>query len=100
MGYPEEPTRLSPWAGRLRRAHYNAVENLVVFAALALAAHAAGVSSELTVLAAQAYLWARVAHAVSYACAIPWVRTVSFTIGWASQMVFAWALLTQGSSTP
>jgi uncharacterized MAPEG superfamily protein len=44
VGYPENPKPQSPWAQRLQKAHYNAVENLVVFAALVLAAHAAGIS--------------------------------------------------------
>ena len=45
VGYPENPKPQSPWAVRLMRAHDNAVENLVVFAALVLVANAAGVSN-------------------------------------------------------
>lgn len=93
IGYPDEPTRLSPWAARLKRAHENAVENLVVFAPLVLVAHAFGVSTHATVLAAVIYLWARIAHAGSYTFAIPWVRTIAFAVGWGCQMVFAWAIL-------
>jgi uncharacterized MAPEG superfamily protein len=93
VGYPDEPTRLSPWADRLKRAHTNAVENLVVFAPLVLATNAASVHTEGTALAAAIYLGARIAHAVSYTLAIPWVRTVAFSVGWGCQMVFAWALL-------
>jgi uncharacterized MAPEG superfamily protein len=93
VGYPEEPTVLSKWGQRLKRAHLNAVENLVVFAPLVLVAHVAGVHTHATVLAASIYLWARVAHAVSYAFAIPWVRTIAFSVGWGCQMVFAWALV-------
>ena len=36
VGYPAEPLAMAPWAERLKKAHYNAVENLVVFAALVL----------------------------------------------------------------
>jgi uncharacterized MAPEG superfamily protein len=95
IGYPDEPTRLSPWADRLKRAHANAVENLVVFAALVLVAQAAGVHTQGTALAATIYFWARVAHMVSYLFAIPWVRTFAFTIGWGCQMAFAWALVSR-----
>ena len=42
VGYPEHPQPIAPWADRLKAAHYNAVENLVVFAALILVAHAGG----------------------------------------------------------
>jgi uncharacterized MAPEG superfamily protein len=93
VGYPDEPTRLSPWADRLKRAHANAVENLVVFATLVLLANAGGVRTSATALAALIYFWTRVLHAVSYAFGIPWVRTITFSVGWVCQMVFAWALI-------
>ena len=93
VGYPDEPKDLSPWAQKMKAAHYNAVENLVVFAALVLVAHAAGVSNETTVLAAQAYFWARVVHVLSYTFAIPWVRTISFVVGFACQIAIALQLL-------
>jgi uncharacterized MAPEG superfamily protein len=93
VGYPDSQTMLSPWADRLKRAHHNAIENLVVFATLVLTAHALGVHTEATALAAAAYLWARVAHALSFTFAIPWVRTLAFSTGWACQMAFAWAIL-------
>ena len=51
VGYPEDPAPLSPWAQKMKAAHANAVENLVVFAALVLIADAAGVSNATTVLA-------------------------------------------------
>ena len=45
VGYPENPKPQAPWAIRLQKAHGNAVENLVVFAALVLIAHAASSSA-------------------------------------------------------
>lgn len=93
VGYPENPKPQSPWATRLQKAHGNAVENLVVFAALVLVAHAAGVSNDMTVLAAELYFWARVVHAVAYTLAWPWVRTLAFTAGFVSQAIFAWSIL-------
>lgn len=94
VGYPENPKPQSAWAMRLQKAHGNAVENLAVFATLVLAAHAAGISNESTVLAAQLYFWARLLHAVAYTLAWPWVRTLAFTAGFVSQAIFAWLLLT------
>ena len=93
VGYPEDPDPLSPWAAKMKAAHANAVENLVVFAALVLIANAAGVSTDATVLACQVYFWARVVHALSYTFAIPWVRTIAFVVGFGCQMVLALALL-------
>jgi uncharacterized MAPEG superfamily protein len=93
VSYPECPKPLAPWAVRLKAAHYNAVENLVVFAALVLTAHAAGVLTDVTLLATTVYFWARVAHAVVYALAVPWLRTLSFTVGWLCCMAIALQLL-------
>ena len=67
VGYPDNPKPQSPWAQRLKRAHANAVENLVVFAALVLAANALGITGGAIATAAIVYFWARVAHAVVYA---------------------------------
>ena len=93
VGYPENPKPQSPWAQRLMKAHANAVENLVVFATLVLLANAAGVTSAAIGTAAIVYFWARLVHAVSYALAVPWVRTLSFTAGFLAQAVVAWQLL-------
>jgi len=82
VGYPAQPKPLAAWAERLKKAHYNAVENLVLFATLVLVAHAAGISNETTVLVCKVYFWARVVHVLSYTFGIPWVRTLSFAAGW------------------
>ena len=93
VGYPDNPKPQSPWAQRLMKAHANAVENLVVFASLVLLAHAAGVTSTAIGTATVVYFWARVVHALAYTFAVPWVRTLCFTIGFLAQAVIAWQLL-------
>ena len=93
VGYPDDPRPQSQWAQKLMSAHANAVENLVVFAALVLAADAAGISTPAIGTAAMVYFWARVVHAVAYTFAIPWVRTLSFVAGFACQAVIAWEIL-------
>ena len=93
VGYPDNPKLQSPWARRLMKAHNNAVENLVVFAALVLAAHAAGVSNNITAFACVVYFWARIVHLAAYVFAVPWVRTLAFTVGFFSQAALAWQLL-------
>jgi uncharacterized MAPEG superfamily protein len=82
VGYPAEPKPLAPWAERMKKAHYNSVENLVLFATLVLIANAASVSNATTILMCQVYFWARVVHLVAYTLGIPWVRTLSFVAGW------------------
>ena len=93
VGYPKDPKPMAPWADRMKAAHYNAVENLVVFAALVLVAHAAGIKGEATALACVVYFWARVVHVVAYTFAIPWVRTLAFAVGFACQAALAWRIL-------
>ena len=94
VGYPDNPQPLAAWATRMKAAHYNAVENLVVFAALVLVANAAGISNETTVLACTVYFWARVAHYLIYGFGIPWLRTLSFAVGFLCQIALAWQILT------
>ncbi|HSD53514.1 MAG TPA: MAPEG family protein [Burkholderiales bacterium] len=93
VGYPANPKPQSAWAQRMMKAHDNAVENLVVFAALVLAAHAAGVSNAATATACIVYFWARVVHLGAYTFAIPWVRTLAFVVGFCAQATLAWQIL-------
>ena len=93
VGYPENPKPLAKWAQRLKAAHYNAVENLVVFAALVLTAQAAGIHNAAIASSAMVYFWARVAHAAAYTFAIPWIRTVAFVVGVGAQLCIAWHIL-------
>jgi uncharacterized MAPEG superfamily protein len=93
VGYPASPKPLSPWAERLKKAHANAIENLVVFAALVLAAQDAGVSNSATATACMVYFWARVVHAGAYTFAWPWVRTLAFAAGFVCQATIACQLL-------
>lgn len=93
VGYPENPKPQSPWAKRMMAAHDNAVENLVIFAGLVLAAHALGVSNSATATACMVYFWARVVHLLAYTFAIPWIRTLAFAVGFFAYMTLAWQIL-------
>lgn len=93
VGYPANPKPQSPWAQRLKAAHGNAVENLVVFATLVLVANALGISNGTIATAALVYFWARVVHAIAYTLAWPWVRTLAFAVGFAAQMAVAGQIL-------
>jgi len=93
VGYPENPPLQSPWARRMMKAHLNAIENLVVFAALVLAAQDMNVTNSVTAAACMVYFWARVVHLAAYTLAIPWVRTLAFAAGFFAQAAIAWQLL-------
>lgn len=93
VGYPDNPKPQSLWARRLMKAHANAVENLVIFAALVLTANAAGISNGAIATAAMVYFWARVVHALAFTFGVPWVRTLAFVAGFLCQAVIAWQIL-------
>jgi len=93
VGYPDTPKPQSRWASRMKAAHFNAIENLVVFATLVLVANAAGISNAATVFAAAFYFWSRVVHLVAYTFAMPWIRTLGFAGGFVAQVLFAWQIL-------
>lgn len=82
----------SAWADRLIAAHGNAVENLVVFAALVLTAQALGIANATTAFAAALYFWARLVHAVVYTLGIPVLRTLSFAGGFVAQLLLVLAI--------
>lgn len=96
MGAMANPTRndppQSPWAQRLYFAHTNAVENLVVFAALVLILDSMGHSTMSTAIACAVYFWARLAHVIVYALGIPVLRTLAFTVGFLAQVTLALAV--------
>ena len=93
VGYPKNPKPIAPWAERMQAAHYNAVENLVIFAILVLIANHLGISNEATVMACAIYFWTRVVHLFAYTFKIPWVRTLTFVVGFGSQVTLILQIL-------
>jgi uncharacterized MAPEG superfamily protein len=79
-GNREPMPEVTGWAGRARRAHYNMLESLVLFAILVLTARAVGVSNAKTVLGAELFFWGRIAHAVFYLVGIAWLRTAAWGV--------------------
>lgn len=88
-GHPHD----ADWALRAKRAHYNAVENLVVFAPLVLIVTLTGTATALTGAATAAYFVLRVAHYLIHTAAVPVVRTLVFLGGWACQMLLGLTVL-------
>ena len=93
LGYPSNPIDVALWASRVDRAHRKAVENLAIFAPLALIAHVAGISNETTVMAGVVYSFARVVHFFTLVLAVPVIKSLSFMVGSACQIVLAFAIL-------
>ena len=81
------------WAYRLANAHRNAIENLVVYAPLALAVHISGSGDGLTATAGWIFVFSRLAHALIYALGIPLLRTIAFFAGFLCQATLFGRLL-------
>lgn len=84
-----EPT---PLGGRAVRAATNTLENFVLFVALALTAHAAGLDAEAT-LGAQIFFWARVVYLPVYWAGITFVRSLVWGAGIAGLAMMLFAII-------
>ena len=93
MGYENRDTALDVWAVRMKKAHYNAIENLVVFAVFILVLNAMGISNEKTQCAAAVYFYARIAHYLVYTFGIPWVKTLTYFAAWLATISLACQIL-------
>lgn len=93
VGNRERFPELTGWAGRADRAQRNMIHNLVLFAALVLAAVAAGRTDNLTLVGAQLFLWARVAYAIVYLIGLQWLRTGVWAVSVLGMILIFWQLL-------
>jgi len=84
-----EPT---PLGGRAVRAAANTIENFVLFAALALTAHAAGLSDEAT-LGAQVFFYARLVYLPVYWAGITYVRSLVWGVSIAGLAMMLFAMI-------
>jgi len=92
LSYPDE--RLLPkWGERLKRAHYNLVENLTPFAIAVIAGELIGVHNTLTATCAIVFFWARLLHPIAQVTRIWGARTVTFAAGATAVVVYLFALL-------
>jgi uncharacterized MAPEG superfamily protein len=91
---PGDAAVQSAWAVRAKLAHVNAVENLVVFAPLAiLAVHADASARGAAATACAVYFFARLAHYVVFTAGLPVVRTLAFLAGFGAQACLLLQLL-------
>lgn len=76
------PRKVPLWGKRADRAYINAVETFAPFAALVVLIQLTGKANALTALWTMSFFWLRVAHAIVYLAAIPFIRTVVFVLGY------------------
>jgi uncharacterized MAPEG superfamily protein len=87
------PRPVPLWGTRAHRAYLNAVECFAPFAALVIIAHIVGKANAMTAFWAICFFWLRLAHAVVYLLAVPYVRTLVFTLGFVSVAGIFWELI-------
>ena len=87
------PRPVPVWGKRADRTYLNAVEVFAPFAALVLIAHVTGKANGMTAFWAASFFWLRLAHAVVYLFAIPYIRTLVFTLGFVAIAGIFWQLV-------
>jgi uncharacterized MAPEG superfamily protein len=93
LSYPET-VEMPAWASWLKRAHYNLVENIPLFAIAVLAGEIANVHTTVTAACAMIFFWARVAHPIAMVARVWGTRTAIFTVGWVAVVVHLFVVLT------
>jgi uncharacterized MAPEG superfamily protein len=99
-GWLEPPNYRDPaqrpvplWGKRADRAYLNAVEAFAPFAALVIVAHLTGKANAMTAFWAVSFFWLRLAHAIVFLLAIPYIRTVLFTLGFIAVAGVFWEII-------
>ncbi len=70
-----------PFQARMKRVVDNHREGLLMFAPLVLIANMTAVSNDTTVLGAQLFFYARLAHAIIYITGLPMIRPLAWAVG-------------------
>jgi len=92
LGNREDMPSLEGAADRAQRAYRNMLESLVLFAALVLAASAAGRANATVVLGCQLFVWGRLAYAIIYVIGIPLLRTLSWAVALVGMLLILFQL--------
>lgn len=92
--YKDPAARPVPlWGKRAERTYLNAVETFAPFAALVIVAHIAGKANAMTAFWAMFFFWMRLVHAIVYLLAIPYLRTLVFTLGFVAVAGIFWEVI-------
>ena len=84
---------LPDWGKRANRTYLNAVETFAPFAALVIVAHLTGKANAMTAFWATGFFWLRLAHAAIFLLAVPYLRTVIFTLGFVAVAGIFWEII-------
>ena len=93
LSYSDGVLEMPVWAQRLKKAHYNLVENIVPFAVAVGSGEILGIHTETTAACALVFLLARIAHPFAQVFAIWGTRTAAFAVGWLAVVIYLLAIL-------
>ena len=82
------------WAARLKRAHYNLVENIPLFAIAVFAGELRDVHTATTAACAMIFFWARLAYPIAAVAQVWGTRTAAFAIAWLAATIHLLVVLT------
>ena len=80
LGNRDKLPEATPFAGRAERTARNTLENFMLFAAIALVAHAAGATSPRIAMGAEIFFWSRVLYIPVYYAGIIYLRTAVWLV--------------------
>ncbi|MEO1015492.1 MAG: MAPEG family protein [Pseudomonadota bacterium] len=98
LGPRDEAKPRSAFAGRVDRTVVNHMEGLALFVPLIVVAALAGVSSQLTVWGAAAFVGARAAFALFYIAGVPVFRSIAWGVSVVGLIMIFAALLGAGGA--
>ena len=81
------------WAIRLKSAHRNLVDNIIIFGILILILQVVEKSNNTTGFASLIFFYARLVQGISHIIGVTWVRTISFVIAWLATAVIFFVLI-------
>ena len=87
LANPPAQDSSAAWAERAKRAHYNAIENIAVFAPAAIAVVLLQRQNGMTATACEVFFFARVLHYLVYTLGIPVARTLSYLVAWVATIM-------------
>ena len=80
LGNRDNLPQATPFAGRAERTARNTAENFMLFAAIALVAHAAGATSPRVAMGAEIFFWSRLLFIPIYYAGIIYLRTAVWLV--------------------
>ena len=93
VGNNPDDKNVPEWATRLKRAHRNLVDNIIIFGILILILQVVEKSNNTTGFASLIFFYARLVQGISHIIGVTWVRTISFVIAWLATAVIFFVLI-------